>query len=127
MNYLLPSGSTVSARIRARPLAGSGDGLRARAAQRAGRGEGVARAERLSGLAGAVPPMQPGDSVWRGWKSAVLLRLLARPLQWLSGVLSSARSRRSGGALLCVAAALSPGLIAWSRKAIRCRKATWVS
>ena len=73
--------------------------------------------ERLGGLAGAVPPMQPSDSVWQ----ALERRLFASsaraapegPLQWLRGVLSV---RALGGVLagvfLCaVLLRLEPGLI----------------
>jgi anti-sigma-K factor RskA len=67
--------------------------------------------ERLGGLAGAVPPMQPGKSVWRGLEQ----RLFApkRPLQGLWGVLSV---RALGGVLagtfLCaLLLRFQPGLI----------------
>src|SRR5437879_13524971 len=41
--------------------------------------------ERLGGLAGAVPPMQPSESVWRGLEQRLFAS--AAPPQWLrSGV-----------------------------------------
>jgi anti-sigma-K factor RskA len=72
--------------------------------------------ERLSGLAGAVPPMQPGDSVWRGLEQRLFVpaRAVPRgPLQWLWGVLSL---RALGGVLAgvlvgAVLLRLQPGLI----------------
>jgi len=72
--------------------------------------------ERLSGLAGAVPPMQPGDSVWRGLEERLFASPRAArrgPLQWLSGVLSvRALGGALAGALLCVALLrFQPGLI----------------
>jgi anti-sigma-K factor RskA len=67
--------------------------------------------ERLSGLAGAVPPMQPKESVWRGLEQ----RLFASSPQrsWLSGLWSG---RALGGALagallFAVLLRLQPGLI----------------
>ena len=67
--------------------------------------------ERLGGLAGAVPAMQPSDSVWRGLER----RLFAprRPLQWLWGVLSvRALGGALAGVLVCaVLLRLQPGLI----------------
>src|SRR5947207_15421329 len=44
--------------------------------------------ERLGGLAGAVPPMQPGESVWRGLEERLFVLAQRRPLQWLSGFVS---------------------------------------
>jgi anti-sigma-K factor RskA len=72
--------------------------------------------ERLGGLAGTVPPMQPRDSVWR----AIDQRLFASPrvaprgpLQWLQGVLPvRALGGVLAGALLCVGLLrFQPGLI----------------
>jgi len=67
--------------------------------------------ERLGGLAGAVPPLQPSESVWRGLER----RLFAprRPLQWLWGLLSArALGGVLAGAFLCaVVLRLQPGLI----------------
>src|SRR6267378_1731810 len=72
--------------------------------------------ERLSGLAAAVPPMQPSESVWRRLEERLFAapRVAPRgPLQWLWGVLSV---RALGGVLagvfLCVALLrFQPGLI----------------
>jgi anti-sigma-K factor RskA len=73
--------------------------------------------ERLGGLAGAVPPMQPRESVWRALEQRLFTssRRAAPegPLQWLWGVLSV---RALGGVLagvfLCaVLLRLQPGLI----------------
>src|SRR5437773_8992035 len=47
--------------------------------------------ERLSGLAGAVPSMQPGESVWRGLEERLFAsaRVAPRsPRRWVWGVLS---------------------------------------
>ena len=72
--------------------------------------------ERLSGLAGAVPAMQPSDSVWRRLEERLFVSARAAPrgpLQWLWGVLS-VRSLGGvvAGALLCVALLrFQPGLI----------------
>ena len=73
--------------------------------------------ERLGGLARAVPPMQPSDSVWRGLEER-LFPSAARaaphgPLQWLEGVLSvRALGGALAGALLCIALLrFQPGLI----------------
>ena len=67
--------------------------------------------ERLGVLAGAVPPLQPSESVWRGLER----RLFAprRPLQWLWGLLSArALGGVLAGAFLCaVVLRLQPGLI----------------
>src|SRR5256885_1460784 len=58
--------------------------------------------ERLSGLAGAVPSMQPSGSVWRGLERRLFAS--AGPLHWLRSVFSV---RALGGVLagvfLCVA------------------------
>jgi anti-sigma-K factor RskA len=67
--------------------------------------------ERLSGLAGAVPAMQPSDSVWRGLERRLFAQ--RRPLQWLWGLLSV---RALGGVLAgvlvgAVLLRLQPGLI----------------
>ena len=71
--------------------------------------------ERLSGLAGAVPPMQPGDSVWRGLEERLFAtpRAAPGPLQWLRDVLSvRALGGVLAGVLLCVALLrFQPGLI----------------
>jgi anti-sigma-K factor RskA len=73
--------------------------------------------ERLGGLTGAVPPMQPRESVWRALEQRLFTssRRAAPegPLQWLWGVLSV---RALGGVLagvfLCaVLLRLQPGLI----------------
>ena len=57
--------------------------------------------ERLGGLAGAVPPMQPSESVWRGLEQRLFAS--AAPLQWLLGVFSvRALGGVLVGALLCV-------------------------
>ena len=70
--------------------------------------------ERLGGLAGAVPPMQPGESVWRSLEQRLFASPAPRgPLQWLWGVLSvRALGGVLAGVLLCVALLrLQPGLI----------------
>src|SRR5206468_12252777 len=51
--------------------------------------------ERLGGLAGAVPPMQPSESVWRGLEQRLFAS--AAPLQWLRSVFSV---RARGGVLV---------------------------
>jgi len=70
--------------------------------------------ERLGGLAGAVPPMQPSESVWRGLQERLFVSAEPRgPLQWLWGVLS-VRSLGGivAGVFLCaVLLRLQPGLI----------------
>jgi len=70
--------------------------------------------ERLGGLAGAVPAMQPGDSVWRALEQRLFASAAPRgPLQWLWGVLS-VRSLGGvvAGVFLCaVMLRLQPGLI----------------
>jgi anti-sigma-K factor RskA len=67
--------------------------------------------ERLDGLAGAVPAMQPSESLWQGLEE----RLFAprRPFQWLQGVLSvRALGGAAAGVVLCAALLrLQPGLI----------------
>ena len=71
---------------------------------------------RLSGLAGAVPPMQPSESVWRRLEERLFAsaRVAPRgPLQWLWGVLSV---RALGGVLAGVFLGIAllrfqPGLI----------------
>jgi len=69
--------------------------------------------ERLSGLAGAVPAMQPSDSVWRRLEERLFVSAPRRPLQWLWGVLSMrALGGVLAGAFLVVALLrLQPGLI----------------
>jgi len=72
--------------------------------------------ERLSALAGAVPPMQPGESVWRSLEQRLFVSARAAPrgpLQWLWAVLSvRALGGVLAGALLCVALLrFQPGLI----------------
>src|SRR6266480_4829724 len=72
--------------------------------------------ERLSSLAGAVPSMQPGESVWRRLEERLYAsaRVAPRgPLQWLWGVLSvRALGGAVAGVLLCaVLLRLQPGLI----------------
>ena len=67
--------------------------------------------ERLGGLAGAVPPMQPKESVWRGLER----RLFAptHPRHWLRGLLSvPALGGALAGVFLCaVLLRLQPELI----------------
>jgi len=72
--------------------------------------------ERLGSLASAVPPMQPGESVWRGLEERLFVSARAAPrgpLQWLWGVLSvRALGGVLAGVLLCaVLLRLQPGLI----------------
>jgi len=70
--------------------------------------------ERLGGLAGAVPPMQPSESVWRRLEERLFASAAPRgPLQWLWGVLSvRALGGVLAGVLLCaVLLRLQPGLI----------------
>ena len=72
--------------------------------------------ERLGGLAGAVPPMQPSESVWRRLEERLFVsaRVAPRgPLQWLWGVLSvRALGGVLAGVLLCaVLLRFQPGLI----------------
>jgi anti-sigma-K factor RskA len=72
--------------------------------------------ERLSGLAGAVPEMQPRDSVWSGIEQRLFASPRAAPkgpLHWLRGVLSMrALGGVLAGAFLCaVLLRLNPGLI----------------
>ncbi|TMH60373.1 MAG: hypothetical protein E6H57_21520 [Betaproteobacteria bacterium] len=63
--------------------------------------------ERLGGLAGAVPSMQPSESVWRRLEQRLFVSARPAPrgpLQWLWGVLSvRALGGVLAGALLCVA------------------------
>src|SRR5882672_9689759 len=71
---------------------------------------------RLNGLAGAVPAMQPSESVWRGLEERLFASARAAPrgpLQWLRGVLSvRALGGVLAGAFLCaVLLRLQPGLI----------------
>jgi anti-sigma-K factor RskA len=75
--------------------------------------------ERLAGLAGAVPAMQPSESVWRALEQRLFISSAraapgpSRPLQWLSGLLSGrALAGALAGAFLCaVLLRLQPGLI----------------
>jgi anti-sigma-K factor RskA len=70
--------------------------------------------ERLGGLAGAVPPMRPRDSVWRGLEERLFGSGAPRGLlQRLRSVLSvRALGGALAGALLCVALLrFQPGLI----------------
>jgi anti-sigma-K factor RskA len=70
--------------------------------------------ERLGSLAGAVPSMQPSESVWRRLDERLFVSAAPRGLlQWLWGVLSvRALGGVLAGALLCVALLrLQPGLI----------------
>ncbi len=72
--------------------------------------------ERLGGLAGAVSPMQLGESVWRRLEERLFVSARAAPhgpLQWLWGVLSvRALGGVLAGAFLCVALLrFQPGLI----------------
>ncbi len=72
--------------------------------------------ERLGGLAGAVPAMQPGESVWRSLEQRLFTTprpAPGGPLQWL-GTLLSARALGGvlAGALLCIGLLrFQPGLI----------------
>lgn len=68
--------------------------------------------ERLAGLAGTVPAMQPSESVWRALEQR-LFNSPARPLQWLSGLWSGrALAGALAGVFLCaVLLRLQPGLI----------------
>jgi anti-sigma-K factor RskA len=73
--------------------------------------------ERLDGLAGAVPAMQPRESVWRALEQRLFASagraVPAGPLQWLWGLLSArALGGVLAGVLLCaVLLRLQPGLI----------------
>jgi anti-sigma-K factor RskA len=75
--------------------------------------------ERLAGLAGAVPAMQPSESVWRALEQRLFISsaraapALSRPLQWLSGLWSGrALAGALAGVFLCaVLLRLQPGLI----------------
>jgi len=119
MNYLLPERLERLAREYALgTLAGSARRRFERVLRNA---PAAARAvgawqERLGGLAGAVPPLQPSESVWRGLEERLFASpRVARsgPLQWLWGVLSArALGGVLAGALLCaVLLRLQPGLI----------------
>lgn len=68
--------------------------------------------ERLAGLAGTVPAMQPSESAWRALEQR-LFDSPARPLQWLSGLWSGrALAGALAGVFLCaVLLRLQPGLI----------------
>src|SRR5256885_735773 len=62
--------------------------------------------ERLGGLASAVPPMQPSESVWRRLEERLFAsaRAAPGPMQWLWDVLSvRALGGVLAGAFLCVA------------------------
>ena len=69
--------------------------------------------ERLGSLAGAVPAMQPSDSVWRRLEERLFAPAQRRPLQWLWSALSvRALGGVLAGAFLCaVLLRLQPGLI----------------
>jgi anti-sigma-K factor RskA len=72
--------------------------------------------ERLGGLTGAVPAMQPSESLWRGIEQRLFTTLRATPegpLQWLRGALSvRVLGGALAGALLCTAVLrLQPALI----------------
>jgi anti-sigma-K factor RskA len=72
--------------------------------------------ERLSGLAGAVPSVQPGESVWRALEQRLFASPRAAPrgpLRWLQAVLTvRALGGALAGVLLCVALLrFQPGLI----------------
>ncbi len=71
--------------------------------------------ERLGGLAGAVPAMQPSESVWRELEQRLFASAVApsRSLQWLRDVLSvRALGGVVAGVFLCVALLrFQPGLI----------------
>lgn len=73
--------------------------------------------ERLGGLAGAVPPMRPSESLWRALEQRLFATSSPRapggPLQWLRGLLSvRALGGVLAGAFLCaVLLRLQPGLI----------------
>jgi anti-sigma-K factor RskA len=69
--------------------------------------------ERLGGLAGAVPAMQPSESVWRTLEQRLFAPAPSRPFSWLRGLLTG---RALGGALAGVLLGvallrLQPGLI----------------
>ena len=119
MNYLLPERLDRLAREYALgTLAGS---ARRRFERVLRQSPAAARAvgawqERLGGLAGAVPGMQPGESVWRALEQRLFTtpsRRASGPLQWLGSVLSvRALGGVLAGALLCVALLrFQPGLI----------------
>jgi anti-sigma-K factor RskA len=72
--------------------------------------------ERLGGLAGAVPAMQPSDSVWRRLEERLFVSARAAPrgpLQWLWGLLSvrALGGALAGALLFAVLLRLQPGLI----------------
>jgi len=72
--------------------------------------------ERLGGLAGAVPAMQPGESVWRSLEQRLFTTprpAPGGPLQWLGSLLSArALGGVLAGALLCIGLLrFQPGLI----------------
>ena len=70
--------------------------------------------ERLGGLADAVPPMQPGESVWRSLEQHLFVSAAPRgPLSWLRSVFSvRALGGVVAGVFLCaVLLRLQPGLI----------------
>ena len=70
--------------------------------------------ERLSGLAGAVPPMQPSESLWRALEQRLFAsRAPAGPLHWLRSLLSArALGGVLAGAFLCaLLLRLQPGLV----------------
>lgn len=69
--------------------------------------------ERLNGLANAVPPMHPSDSVWRRLEERLFAPAQRRPLQWLWSALSArALAGALVGAFLCaLLLRLQPGLI----------------
>jgi len=119
MNYLLPERLDRLAREYALgTLAGS---ARRRFERVLRQSPAAARAvgawqERLGGLAGAVPAMQPGESVWRALEQRLFTTprpAPAGPLQWLGSFLSArALGGVLAGAFLCaVLLRLQPGLI----------------
>jgi anti-sigma-K factor RskA len=71
--------------------------------------------ERLAGLAGTVPAMQPSESVWRALEQRLFTSRAAPegPLQWLRGLLSArALGGVLAGAFVCaLLLRLQPGLI----------------
>jgi len=73
--------------------------------------------ERLGGLAGAIPPLQPSESLWRSLEQRLFAAPSPRapqgPLQWLRGLWSvRALGGALAGVLLCaVVLRLQPGLI----------------
>jgi len=120
MNYLLPQRLDRLAREYA--LGTLAGGARRRFERLMRQAPAAARAvgawqERLGGLAGAVPPMQPSESLWPSLER----RLFAAPppvapkgpLQWLRDLLSvRALGAALAGVLVCaVVLRLQPGLI----------------